>query len=439
MINELEICKLYNEIDVTIPFNDSGIKILISENGMGKTTVLKILHAVLTRQFYRLDAIDFDKIVLTFNNEKVIIRQSDLHPSYMADHLPHEFKTLRDALSENNYKILLDSARRLPFKELKEMPLLEYSAKITEAPRAYLAELLKKFKFDLNESLSDIDRKITNCFSSQVLYLPTFRRIEEDLRNLGLVASDLLKLDELVRSGMQDIQEKIDKATWEIRNALYSRLTDEQWFFELADILNILDNSRADDVEHLKTVLDRIGGDISKNGLDAFLNQVDPNTFDFPYETDKENKYEILKERLAGVMKTYTYQKQKQKDINEFVRTCNKYLIDKEIVYDETQGHTKFVKVGGSELDSMEKMSSGEKQIVSLFARLYFDFEKTCLVIIDEPENSMSIEWQKMLLPDILETPKCGYLIAATHSPFIFNNKLNLHTVALNEYIRRSD
>ncbi len=439
MINELKICKLYNEIDVTIPFSTSGVKILVSENGMGKTTVLKILYAVLTREFYKLDAIDFEKIVLTFNEDKVTIRQSDLHRNYMTE-LPQEFKMLRDALTESSCKILLDSVRRLSLKELKEMPLLEYSAKVMETPRAYLAQLLKRFKFVLNESLSDTDRKIANSFSSEVLYLPTFRRIEEDLRNLGLVSQDLLKLDELLRSGMQDIQEKIDKATWEIQNAIDSRLKGEQWFFELAKVLNILDDTRADDTEHLKAVLDHIGGDISENGLDSFLNQVDPNILNFiPYETDKEDKYEILKERLAGVMKTYTYQKQKQKDINEFVRTCNKYLIDKEIVYDETQGHTKFVKVGGSELDSMEKMSSGEKQIVSLFARLYFDFEKTCLVIIDEPENSMSIEWQKMLLPDILETPKCGYLIAATHSPFIFNNDLNLHTVALDEYIRRSD
>jgi len=141
---------------------------------------------VLTRQFYKLDTTDFDKIVLTFNEDKVTIRQTDLHRSYMTDHLPHEFKTLRDALSESNCKILLDSARRLSLKDLKEMPLLKYSAKVTKTPRSCLAEQLKRFKSNLNEALSDADKKIANCFSSEVLYLPSFRGTEEDLRNLGL-------------------------------------------------------------------------------------------------------------------------------------------------------------------------------------------------------------------------------------------------------------
>jgi hypothetical protein len=45
------------------------------------------------------------------------------------------------------------------------------------------------------------------------------------------------------------------------------------------------------------------------------------------------------------------------------------------------------------------------------------------------------MEWQKMLLPDVLKSPQCHDVIAATHSPFIFYKDLNVYTVALNEYI----
>ena len=40
-----------------------------------------------------------------------------------------------------------------------------------------------------------------------------------------------------------------------------------------------------------------------------------------------------------------------------------------------------------------------------------------------------------MLLPDVLNSPQCHGVIAATHSPFIFDNNLITCTVALNEYI----
>lgn len=90
----------------------------------------------------------------------------------------------------------------------------------------------------------------------------------------------------------------------------------------------------------------------------------------------------------------------------------------------------------GKEL-SFNVFSSGEKQIVSLFAKLYLlplnDLDwsndsklldnltnKKFWIIFDEPELSLSVEWQKNLLPDILESNRCEFLFVTTHSPFIF-------------------
>ena len=49
-------------------------------------------------------------------------------------------------------------------------------------------------------------------------------------------------------------------------------------------------------------------------------------------------------------------------------------------------------------------MSSGEKQIVSLFARLYLTGKDDYVILFDEPELSLSIKWQEKLLKDILDT-----------------------------------
>ena len=70
-----------------------------------------------------------------------------------------------------------------------------------------------------------------------------------------------------------------------------------------------------------------------------------------------------------------------------------------------------------------DDLSSGEKQIVSIFSKVYLDVTSPCIFIIDEPEISLSIEWQKEFLRDIYNSKKVALLIATTHSPFIFKNE----------------
>ena len=71
---------------------------------------------------------------------------------------------------------------------------------------------------------------------------------------------------------------------------------------------------------------------------------------------------------------------------------------------------------------TMTMLSSGEKQIVSLFAHLYLSNVGKFIVLIDEPELSLSVIWQERLINDLLETGKTTYLAAITHSPFIFEH-----------------
>jgi predicted ATP-binding protein involved in virulence len=51
--------------------------------------------------------------------------------------------------------------------------------------------------------------------------------------------------------------------------------------------------------------------------------------------------------------------------------------------------------------------------------------------LIDEPELSLSIDWQQKILVDIASAPSCQQLLAITHSPFIFDNVLDECAVPL--------
>ncbi|MBD2385458.1 AAA family ATPase [Cylindrospermum sp. FACHB-282] len=70
-IKSFSIHGLFGTDDVHIPF-DENIKILIGENGLGKTQVLNLFYYTLTRNFFRLSEFSFDKLILQFHDEKAI-------------------------------------------------------------------------------------------------------------------------------------------------------------------------------------------------------------------------------------------------------------------------------------------------------------------------------------------------------------------------------
>ena len=76
-------------------------------------------------------------------------------------------------------------------------------------------------------------------------------------------------------------------------------------------------------------------------------------------------------------------------------------------------------------------LSSGEKQIISIFSKLILNLDKKFLILIDEPELSLSLEWQQRLLPDMLKQNSCNQIIAITHSPFIFDNEFDANATTI--------
>ncbi|MBR5353251.1 MAG: ATP-binding protein [Bacteroidales bacterium] len=65
-----------------------------------------------------------------------------------------------------------------------------------------------------------------------------------------------------------------------------------------------------------------------------------------------------------------------------------------------------------------DKLSSGEKQMLSFLC--YNLFSKRTSIYIDEPELSLHPDWQRQLIPTLLEQGTDNQYFLATHSPFIY-------------------
>lgn len=110
-------------------------------------------------------------------------------------------------------------------------------------------------------------------------------------------------------------------------------------------------------------------------------------------------------------------------EIAVFEEITNERLLFKQLTVDEEDGFTITNDRGAAVYPS--NLSSGEQQLIVLYYQLLFEIEPDTLVMIDEPELSMNVVWQRNFLKDlqrIIELRKFDVLIA-THSPQIIHDK----------------
>ncbi|WP_333880373.1 hypothetical protein [Lysinibacillus capsici] len=69
---------------------------------------------------------------------------------------------------------------------------------------------------------------------------------------------------------------------------------------------------------------------------------------------------------------------------------------------------------------SFEKLSSGERKLSFLFLEILFN--DVDIYLIDEPEISVSLNFQNKLVIDLMDLTKSKKLFIATHAPFIFDD-----------------
>jgi len=434
---------LFGFKDVKIPFDREAV-ILIAENGSGKTTILNTLYYSISCKFHKLSTVDFDSVVLEFaSGVSVEIKKSDLNLFYKRDSFEILF-LLRPYLPSREIELLRRELKRgLPPEAIRRrlFELRErYSSPI---PSDYFDDLLEeislRFKGDRDKSKVDKIRvTIQENLNETILYFPTYRRIEEDLKNLGYEDRfERLSLGDgegkLIQFGMNDVIDKFDEIKTTIKNSalnLFSKVTGEilTQFVEGIEITQEMRDSIQPDT--LNIVLSRVGEkNISKSDRQKIEQLVSSGEINSP-------QYNQLVYFLSKLVDLYEQQKEKDDSINQFATICNEYLNKKRIIYDEANVDISIIQTRNNSPIDIRNLSSGEKQIISLFSKIYLESSEDFILLFDEPELSLSIEWQRLLLPDILKSGKCRLLLAVTHSPFIFDNELDLNANDLDIFVR---
>lgn len=429
-----EITNLFNQFNVSLPL-DEKVNIFLGENGMGKTTILNCLYYVLSGNIEKLNNIIFDSISLTFvGGEKFSIDHNDIS-SYVEDYMygnpPYrrrkvQFESLFTIKElENISKLIREGANEEELKKyyfrVSDVFGMPPSMARRELERYIVQQFQKNMttKADFNKVIT-FKKNISEKIDEEILYFPTYRRIEEDMSNLGIdIEKDRVK-SRLIQFGMTDVEKNIEALLQTIKSVAitgFAKMTGVLLKQYLNGELSDVENYKVEQ-NKLVIALARIGDEIEEQDKQRIIELV--NCLDI---YNSENRY--LLNLIKNLIDSYERQNKYDERVKTFTSICNNYFNGKKYIYDETNVELGIYKEKTKKPISIQNLSSGEKQIISVFSKLYIENIENCIILFDEPELSLSIKWQNMFLPDVVNSGKCSTLIAVTHSPFIFDNEFD--------------
>lgn len=448
--------------------------VLIAKNGSGKTTLLGALDAFLRGQFTRLSNLDFQSISCEIEGISETMQVSKAQIDELMEVCNDAHFAARAKAWEIEPQALLELLEtdldRMTHIESIDHPVLSaiytksgYDMATAKNQCKRLAEPIRERTPALNRIREQL-RKVLSEY--EIVYLPTYRRIELSipsvesrsgrrkksiLARLGVSQRGLHTGD--INFGLSDISDRLAVLYQDIQfqsNQGYGKVS--------ANIINDLVTGAFDQSvpalnarptkEALQIFFERIK-DIDREyryGPYSSVRIPDIDTIysdAVPADSQKFLNY-FLGQLNSVILKTQDI----ESTVEQFIANCNKYLSG-----DDSSTTTKNKLERGADDDKvltfnkrnlrvtvssrrtnrkipLDSLSSGEKQMISLFAQLYL-YPRKKLVLIDEPELSLSLDWQRKILPDILSSSTCQQVIAITHSPFIFDNELEPFAASL--------
>ena len=409
LIESFKITKLWGYRDIDLTFNND-VNILIGPNGSGKTTILNLLHSILSGDLRSILNINFEQAKIrlrSFKGRSVRTIKVDIVDGLLRFKVGRrEYKISIDILSSSRSNqppffsfydrrnsiirkrlseeiavlvplIWLPVSRRLPVTEDEEEQYTKSGS--LESVDLRLGELLDRlsdYHSRLNAQLSERYKKFEHQVLSVILYNKDYDRL------------DLISLS-LPTEAEKDQLQRAFKA---------AGLLDEQMQVRINEHFNAAE-------ETVKRILE--GKNIRFESEDIPVLPLINRTKDMvEYAGDLEED----REQIFAPLRLY----------EEIVSS---FLNDKSIEVDGS-GQLKIelsLLPSPSEIDP-RLLSSGEKQILILLTQALLRINEPVVYIADEPELSLHVRWQEKLLRSLVTLGGQKQIIVATHSPDIVGN-----------------
>lgn len=404
MITNLKITKLYNLYSYDIDFcKEPNILILTGPNGFGKTTILQIINHFCTGRIWYFYYLPFEQIDLSFRgNIMFTIKKMKTKQRGNKEDIVMTFQMFSNEIEvelrhlTNNYLFL----------QLHNIHM--YRSRRAESNRE--EDLLEEFyELDKDEEIHSMLPKYIDFISTENCVI-----IEEQ----RLTTKSLYHMSYVTINTVEDIQNKInDFFAQAIKTYNQESLKTDGSFIKRLSDLKVNDyEGRLKQIkrESIYKEVTRLIKNYQKYGLVNELNVV----------SDLGVHYvEVLKLYLNDLHTKLMSIKEYYDKLSLFDRLISgKALSYKKLVFEDDK---LIIKNEADQEVPINKLSSGEQNLIILCYKLVFELKDNTILLLDEPENSLHMAWLNSLLSDYIEIAKLSrcQMIIATHSPaFIHGN-----------------
>lgn len=395
-VKRIQVEGLFGLYNHDIPLNaEERVTIIHGPNGVGKTVLLKMIAAVFGGRFENLTPIPFQKLAFELSNgaHLTIDIGEETRGKFSTIH------TLLDIQLGQNRAV----GREVFFTEVAgDGSEYDYAnirwngenGKETTNPPKWLQEFRNHFEIHLIET-QRLLRPPADERGGRLV--PT---VHEYARDLQLSITEALAT---YATESQSIDQSFPQRLLKIKS---SASIDP---LELQQRLTTLNNKRAQ-FEKIGLLETTAASPVEVESMDA-SDPVQRNVISL-YIEDTQRKLAVLDDIARR--------------ITLFLEYVNGKFRNKSIQISREKG---FVVLGhnGVPIDP-HALSSGEQHEFVQLYDLLFRVKPGTLVLIDEPELSLHILWQKKYLSELLEIAKTAEfdVIVATHSPFIVGDRSDL-------------
>ncbi|MYN04390.1 AAA family ATPase [Pseudoduganella sp. DS3] len=423
------------------------VTILHGPNGVGKTAVLRLLFSLFAGRTFQVFSAKFDSLRLEFESGELLeIRRVWSEHQRETEHVlvtksgPLGLEERFEAYVDNRVLIKMASsiARRAPWLERIDDDLWMDRRSLE---RLSTADLLSKFDdndADLRLARISVGENIRPLvqlhlalqeFSRQidVHFIETQRLLSKNKKGEKSKFSQRDEGDSEVRT---TVTECADELRQRISQSLsgYARESQKRDQTFPIRLLNLAAHpvETVDLQEQLRSIAEK-RSQLAQVGL--LIEKTDPSTMSLD-RLDLSNAdqaqlrvIELFAEDAAWKLKTLD----SVLDVASlFFGVVNTRFRHKQLALDFEKGLVATSETQGS--INLEALSSGEQHQLVLFFDLIFRVQPGSIVLIDEPELSLHVAWQKSMLDSLIEIAAVNSLdiIIATHSPYIVGDRYDL-------------